>query len=337
MQLFIDVAKLIEESKQQVAQTVNSTLTHLYWKIGKRVNDDLLANKRATYGQRIIVVLSEKLVVHYGNNFSEKNLRRMIQFARVFADEEIVVSAIRQLSWTHFIALIPLKDELQREFYLELCKTEGWNVKTLRNKINGMLYERTAISKRPDELIKRELQALRDENKLNPDLVFRDPYFLDFLNLKDTYSEKNLEDAILKELEQFILELGQGFSFIERQKRMIIDGEDFWLDLLFFHRKLKRLIAIELKLGRFKAAHKGQMELYLRWLEKYEMEDGENPPLGLILCAEGSHEQIELLQLDNTGIKVSEYLTQLPSKKLLKQKLHQAIEVSKKQIEIKAE
>ena len=336
-QLFVDVAKLIEESKQQLAQSANSTLTYLYWRIGKRVNENLLTEKRAAYGQRIIVGLSERLVEQYGNNFSEKNLRRMIQFAAVFSDEQIVVSAIRQLSWTHFIALIPLKSELQREFYLELCKTEGWNVKTLRDKISSMLYERTAISKQPDELIKQELQALRDENKMSPDLVFRDPYLLDFLNLKDTYSEQHLEDAILRELERFILELGQGFSFVERQKRMIIDGEDFRLDLLFYHRKLKRLIAVELKLGRFKAAYKGQMELYLRWLERYEMEEGENTPLGLILCAEGNHEQVELLQLDNAGIKVSEYLTQLPSKKLLKEKLHQAIEVSKKQIENKAE
>lgn len=200
----------------------------------------------------------------------------MIQFATVFSDEQIVVSAMRQLSWTHFIALIPLKSELQREFYLELCKAEGWNVKTLRDKVNSMLYERTAISKRPDELIKQELRTLRYQNKMSPDLVFRDPYLLEFLNLRDTYSERNLEDALLRELERFILELGLGFSFVEHQKRMIIDGEDFKLDLLFYHRKLKRLIAIELKLGRFKAAYKGQMELYLRWLERYEMEEGEN-------------------------------------------------------------
>ncbi|WP_257667057.1 PDDEXK nuclease domain-containing protein [Parapedobacter tibetensis] len=334
-QLFADIVKLIEESKQQLAQTANSTLTYLYWRVGKRVNEDFLAEKRAAYGQRIIATLSDGLVQRYGNNFSEKNLRRMMQFASVFSDEQIVVSAIRQLSWTHFIALIPLKSELQREFYLELCKAEAWNVKTLRDKINSMLYERTAISKQPDELIKQELQALREENKMSPDLIFRDPYPLDFLNLKDTYSERHLEDAILRELERFILELGQGFSFVERQKRMIIDGEDFKLDLLFYHRKLKRLIAVELKLGRFKAAYKGQMELYLRWLERYEMEEGENTPLGLILCAEGNHEQVELLQLDRVGIKVSEYLTQLPSKKLLKEKLHQAIEVSKKHIENK--
>ena len=331
--LFIEVARLIDESRSLVAHTVNSTLTLLYYKIGRRVNEEILLSKRAEYGKKIVSNLSDDLTLNYGNNFSEKNLRRMMQFSEVFPDEQIVVSAIRQLTWTHFIALIPLKNAIQRDFYMEMCKMENWNVKTLREKIDSMLFERTAISRKPDELIKQELKALREENTFTPDLIFRDPYFLDFLGLKDTYNEKNLEDAILRELERFILELGQGFSFIERQKRMIIDGEDFKLDLLFYHRKLKRLIAIELKLGKFKAGYKGQMELYLRWLEKYEMQDGENAPIGLILCAEGNSEQVELLQLDKAGIKVSEYLTELPSKNLLKQKLHDALEISKKRLE----
>jgi predicted nuclease of restriction endonuclease-like (RecB) superfamily len=331
--LFADVAGLIEESRSHVAQTINSVLTLLYWKIGKRVNDEILLNRRADYGKRIIISISQQLTENYGNGYSEKSMRRMMQFAEAFPDEAIVASLMRQLSWTHFTLLLPLKTPLQREFYSGMCKSEGWTVRVLREKIDSMLFERTAISRKPDELIKRELKTLRENNAVSPDLVFRDPYFLDFLGLKDTYSEKNLEDAILRELERFILELGQGFSFIERQKRMIIDGGDFKLDLLFYHRNLKRLIAIELKLGKFKADYKGQMELYLRWLEKYEMQDGENPPIGLILCAEGNNEQIELLQLDKTGIKVSEYLTELPSKSVLKRKLHDALEISKKRLE----
>lgn len=337
MQLINDIVFLIEESKSHIAQTVNSTLTLLYWRIGKRINEEVLGNKRADYGKQVISSLATQLVLEYGNGFSEKSIRRMIQFAEVFPDEQIVVSAIRQLSWTHFIALIPLKESLQREFYLELCKIEGWSVKTLRQKIDGMLYERTAISKKPDRLIKKELKELREDNKVTPDLIFRDPYFLNFLGLKNTFSEKNIEDAILRELETFILEIGQGFSFIERQKNMIIDGEDFKLDLLFFHRRLRRLVAIELKLGKFKASYKGQMELYLRWLEKHEMQKGEKTPIGLILCAEGNNEQVELLQLDKAGIKVAEYLTELPSKKTLKQKLHQAVELSRKTLENRIE
>lgn len=331
--LFTDIARLIDESKNYVAYTANATLTFLYWKIGKRINDDILNNKRAVYGKQIVVSLSRQLVNNYGNNFEDKNIRRMIQFAISFPDEAIVVSLTRQLSWTHIIALIPLKQPLQREFYAEICRVERWTVKTLREKIDGMLYERTAISKKPEKLIKQEIKTLREEDKLSPDLIFRDPYFLNFLGLKDTYSEKNLEDAILHELEKFILELGQGFTFVERQKRMIIDDEDFNLDLLFYHRKLKRLIAIDLKLGKFKASYKGQMELYLRWLEKNEMQPGEETPLGLILCAAGNDEQVELLQLHKAGIKVAEFMTELPSKKLLEQKLHKAVALSKKRME----
>lgn len=332
--LFKDIKNLIEESKNFVATTVNASMTMLFWKIGQRINMDILESKRAEYGKQIVVTLSRQLVQEYGGSFNEKNLRRMIQFAAVFPDEKNVVTLSRYLSWSHFLSLIPLKQPLQRGFYAEMCRIEKWGVRTLRQKIDSMLYERTAISKKPDELIKKEIEELRENDILTPDLVFRDPYLLHFLGLRDTYSEKSLEDAILRELEKFILELGQGFTFIERQKRMIIDNEDFNLDLLFFHRKLKRMIAIDLKLGKFKASYKGQMELYLRYLEKYEMQPGEKSPLGLILCAEGNKEQIELLQLNKSGIKVAEYLTELPDKKLLQQKLHKAIEVSKKRLEI---
>jgi predicted nuclease of restriction endonuclease-like (RecB) superfamily len=247
--LISDIRSLIETARSNVAVTVNAGLTILYWQIGSRIRRDNLKKKRAEYGKGIVATLSRQLINDYGNNFNEKNLRRMIQFAEVFPDKEIVVSLIRQLSWTHFIALIPLKVNLQRDFYAEMCRIERWSVRTLRKKIDGMLYERTAISKKPEKLIEKDLAALREEDKLTPDLVFRDPYFLDFLGLKDTYSEKDLETAILREMESFILELGAGFSFVARQKRITVDNEDYYLDLLFFHRKLKRLIAIELKLG----------------------------------------------------------------------------------------
>lgn len=305
----------------------------LYWRIGRRIRKDILQDKRAEYGQEIVVSLSRHLAVDYGNSFSEKNLRRMLQFAEVFPDEEIVVSLIRQLTWTHFIALIPLKDPLQRDFYAEMSRIERWSVRTLRAKIDSMLFERTALSKKPEKLARLELSKLRAEDKLTPDLVFRDPYFLDFLGLKGAYQEKDLEEAILRELETFIMELGAGFTFIERQKRIIIDGEDYYLDLLFYHRNLRRLVAIELKLGKFKADYKGQMELYLRWLDKYERRPGEEHPLGLILCASKSEEQIALLELSKSGIRVAQYLTQLPPRKVLEEKLHLAIRLAKIRLE----
>lgn len=221
------------------------------------------------------------------------------------------------------------------DFYAQMCRIERWNVRVLREKIQSMLFERTAISQKPEELARKELQTLREEDQLSPDLVFRNPYVLDFLGLKDIFLEKDLEQAILDKLEHFLLELGRGFAFLERQKRMIIDGQDYKLDLLFYHRKLKRLIAIDLKIGKFKAEYKGQMELYLRWLEKNETEPGEGMPIGLILCAEGNTEQIELLQLDETNIKVGQYITQYLPKDLLKEKLHQFVAASRRQMDNK--
>ncbi|MDO9566296.1 MAG: PDDEXK nuclease domain-containing protein [Candidatus Desulfaltia sp.] len=328
-----DIRSLIETARHNVAITVNAGLTILYWQIGNRIRQDVLKEKRAEYGKEIVVTLSRQLTDDYGNNFNEKNLRRMIQFAEVFPDKEIVVTLSRQFSWSHFVSILPLKDDLQRDFYAEMCRIERWSVRVLRKKIDGMLYERTAISKKPEKLVKEELAVLREEDRLTPDMVFRDPYFLDFLGLKDTYSEKDLESSILREMESFILELGVGFSFVARQKRITVDDEDYYLDLLFFHRKLKRLVAIELKLGKFKAAYKGQMELYLRWLEKHEKEPGEETPLGLILCAGKTSEQIELLQLDKSGIKVAEYMTELPKRELLERKLHKAVELARKRLE----
>jgi len=332
-ELLSDIEQMIAEARAVVATTVNAGLTMLYWRIGRRIREGILKEGRAEYGKGIVVSLSRQLVEQHGRNFSEKNLRRMIQFAEVFPDEEIVVSLIRHLSWTHFIALIPLREPVQREFYAAICSVERWSVRTLRQKIDSMLYERTAISRKPEDLARQEMAQLREQDRLSPDLVFRDPYVLDFLDLKDTYNERDLETAILREIEEFLLELGVGFTFVARQKRMIIDGEDFYLDLLLYHRKLRRLVALDLKIGRFKAAYKGQMELYLRWLTKYEREAGEEPPLGLILCAEGSREQIELLELDKSGIHVAEYLTELPPKSLLKQKLHNAIVRSRKALD----
>jgi predicted nuclease of restriction endonuclease-like (RecB) superfamily len=330
-----DIRSLIETARHNIAVTVNTGLTTLYWQIGNRIRQDILKEKRAEYGKEIVATLSQELTKEYGNGFSYSALTRMVRFAEAFPDTQIVATLSRQLSWSHFKEILPLKKPLQRDFYAEMCRLERWSVRTLRKKVDGMLYERTAISKKPEELAKKELTALREEDRLTPDLVFRDPYFLDFLGLKDTYSEKDLETAILREMEGFILELGAGFSFVARQKRMAIDDEDYYLDLLFFHRKIKRLIAIELKLGKFKAAHKGQMELYLRWLEKYEKEPDEETPLGLILCAGKTSEQIELLQLDKSGIKVAEYMTELPKRELLEQKLHKAVELARKRLEAK--
>jgi predicted nuclease of restriction endonuclease-like (RecB) superfamily len=328
-----DIRLLINTTRRQVAQVVNSSLVVLYWNIGRRIKVEVLKEKRAAYGQEIVVTLSQQLVAEFGEGFSRHNLSRMVKFYEYFPDEKIVATLSQELSWSHIIAILPVTNPLGREFYAEMSRMERWSVRTLRQKIDGMLFERTALSKKPEHLIKQELEVLRKEDKISTDLVFRDPYFLDFLGLTHSYSEKDLETAILREMEAFLLELGVGFTFVARQKRITIDHEDYYIDLLLYHRKLQRLVAIELKLGRFKYTDKGQMELYLRWLEKYEKQPGEEAPLGLILCAGKSDEHIELLQLSKSGIRVAEYLTEMLPKKVLEQKLHNAIRMARGQIE----
>ena len=332
--LIQDLRQIIEQARGHVAATANYELTMMYWHIGERINHEVLGNQRAEYGKQIVASVSRQLQQEYNiKGFDEKNIRRMMQFTSLFPDSQIVATVSRQLSWSHFVEVLPLKDDLQREFYLTLAASEKWSVRKLRKEIDGMLFERTAISGKPDEFIKKELSTLRDDNVMSPDLVFKSPYFLEFTGLKGMYSERDLEESLLAHLEQFIIELGNGFSFVARQKRMIIDGEDFYLDLLFYHRRLHRLIAVDLKLGRFKAQYKGQMELYLRWLEQNEMEPGEESPLGLLLCTEGSEEQIELLQLDKSGIKVAKYLTELPSREVLQRQIQKSLEAAKARFE----
>lgn len=328
-----DVKTLIEQSKQQLAQTVNSTMSMLYWQIGTKINEEVLNNERAEYGKEVIKSLSAQLIKSYGNGWGEKQLRQCTKFAEVFPDREIVYTLCRQLSWSHLRNIFFIEEPLKREFYIEMCKIEKWSVRTFRERIKSMLYERTAISKKPDETIKNELAALKNSEKISPDLVFREPYFLDFLNLKDTFSEKDLESGMVAELQRFITELGTDFAFLARQKRISIDTRDYYIDLLFYHRRLKSLVAIDLKIGEFDAAYKGEMELYLSYLEKYEMMDGENPPIGLILCTGKNPEHIELLSLHKTNIKVADYFTILPPKEVLLDRFRRAIELAKNNID----
>ena len=313
--LLQDLKSLIEQGRTQAFAAVNSAITATYWHVGKRINEEVLQGERADYGKQVIASLAKDLVQQYGKSFEARNLRRMVQFAEVFPDFEIVVPLARQLSWSHFLVLIPIKSNDARLFYAQTAGESGWSKRELRNQIERKTFERSEIA--DTKLALAEIDHLGGS--------FKDPYFLDFLGLREGYLENELESALLKELELFILELGNGFAFVERQKRMIIDREDFSLDLLFYHRKLKRLVAIELKIGRFKAAFKGQMELYLNWLNKYERQQDEESPIGLILCAEAGREQVELLNMQKDNIMVAEYWTELPPKELLEKKLHSAL------------
>lgn len=332
-QLFGDVRQLIDAAKRRVVAAVNRELTLLYWHIGKRLDQEILKGERADYGKQVIASLSGMLTAEYGRGWSKRQLHYCLQFAQLFPDEQIVHAVSAQLSWTHLRQIISLDDALKRDFYMEMCRLERWSTRQLLERIETQLYERTALSRKPEETVRHDIEQLRQEQQLSPSLLLKDPYILDFLDLNDRYIERDLEDAILRELESFLLELGNGFTFIARQYRVQIDDDDYYIDLLLYNRKLKRLVAIELKTGKFRAEHKGQMELYLRWLAKNEQEEGETSPLGIILCADKNQEQIELLELDKSGIHVAEYLTVLPPREVLQAKLHQSIQQARLRLE----
>lgn len=290
--LLADLRSLIHSARQRVATVANSTQTMLYWHVGRRLLTENLQAGRAAYGKRILVTVSQELKAEFGDGFSYSALTRMVRFAESFVDEAIVVTLSQQLGWSHFLAILPIKDPLARDFYAEMCRIERWDIRTFREKIGSMLFQRTALSKNTKAVISSGIASLRD-GRMTPDLVFRDPYLLDFLGLKGAYSERDLETAILREIEGVLLELGTGFAFVARQKRMSVGEGDFHLDLLFYHRHLRRLIAVELKLEAFQPAHVGQMEFYLRWLDKHERAPSEDSPIGLILCASADVEQVE--------------------------------------------
>ncbi len=327
--LYQDIRQLIETAKAQVVTQVNQTLVFTYWQIGKTIKEQVITEQRAEYGDATMQKLADRLVLDYGSGFSRRNLFRMVKLYQYFSDLPIVTTLSAQLSWSHFVEIIKIEDELKREFYIRMCADARWSVRALRERIDNMLFERTAISKQPDALIQRDLAF----SQKTPRLFLKDPYLLDFLDLKDNFSEKDLESAILMELERFILELGSDFAFMSRQKRIQIGGNDYYIDLLFYHRKLQRLVLIELKLGEFKAEYKGQVELYLKWLAKYEQQPGEHSPIAIILCSDKDAEVVELMDLEQDNIHVAEYWLKLPPKEALQAKLHKAMLEAKARLE----
>ncbi len=331
--LYNKIINRIEIAKRNIALKVNEEMTILYWNIGKDITENILNYKKAGYGKAVIKKLSQKLTNKYGRGYSSANLFRMLKIYEYYPNFKKFSTLSRKLSWSHFVELLQVKDSLKRDFYTTMCKNELWGVRTLRERISSALFERTIISKLPEQTIVNDLKLLNKENKMTTNLFFRDPYILDFLDLKDTYSEKDLENAIISELEKFILEMGNDFAFLARQKRITIDGEDYYIDLLFYHRKMKRLVVIELRLDKFRPEYKGQVELYLKWLDKYEKAEGEETPIAIILCATKSDMMAQLLELDNSGIHVAQYLTEYVPKEVLEQKFMDSIEKAKIQLE----
>jgi predicted nuclease of restriction endonuclease-like (RecB) superfamily len=354
-----DIRSLIETSRHHAAVTANLALVSLYWNIGRIITQDIQKNeRRAGYGEQLLENLGWKLTQEYGQGYSRANLQDMRRFFEAFEICQPLASESRSaqicyplaskfaatekvnpedtepqprlsvdftkhfhLGWTHYRILLSISDTLKRKFYFDQTASQRWSKRELQRQVEGALFERVALSKNTSKLVTLEKKKGPPEVVHYED-IFKDPYLLDFLGLKGAYSEKDLEAAIIHNLEQFLIELGGDFCFIGRQYSMRIDDADYFLDLLFFHRGLRCLIAIDLKLGTFTAADKGQMDLYLAWLKEHEWRRGENEPLGLILCSSKKKQHVELLLRHGPHkMQVSEYLTKLPNKKLLEERL----------------
>ncbi len=324
--LYAEIRQLITDARSSVVKQVNQTLALTYWRIGKLIRTEVLESNRSKYGKQTLKRLAQQLSIEFGKGFGYRNLLRMKLFYDYFPAQEKVTTLSSQLSWSHFVELIKLDNDTQRVFYTQMSSHEGWSVRTLRQRMDGMLFERSAIAKQPEQVIRQALANLGSGQQPSLKLHLKDPYLLDFLDLQDNFSEKDLENAILHKLEHFILELGSDFAFMARQKRLQIGGNDYYLDLLFYHRSLKRLVLIELKLGEFKPEYKGQVELYLKWLAKHEQQADENPPIAILLCSSKDQEVVELMELEQDDIHISEYWLKLPPKTVLQEKLHKAIE-----------
>ena len=320
--LFLEISGMIETTRKRLHNHASNETIFLFWQIGKRINEDILNHERAEYGKQVVKTISKLLIEVHGNSFEARNLRRMMQFAEQFPDYEIVSPLASQLKWSHFIEILPLPKMEAKIYYLTESATWLSTRNQLRDMIKRKAYERREIA--DGQLTQKSLIPLG---------TFKDPYFFDVLGLKDEYLESDLEDAVLRELEKFILEFGKGFAFVERQKRMIIGGKDYNLDLLFYNRELRRLVAVELKVRKFEPQDKGQMELYLNWLNRYERKTGEEAPIGIILCSDADREVVELMQMDKDGIAVAEYWTTVPPKEKFEQKIQMILSETKERLE----
>ena len=313
--LFTYLSQLVEQARRVASTQANAILTIRNWLMGRAINTNILHHTRAGYGKQIYVTLSHKLTERFGIGFDQPNVSRMMKFAELYPDYEICVSLAHKLSWSHIVAILPLESEQARAFYINETTTKRLGVRDLRKAIARKSFERREIA-----------NSQIPEGSAVPRDTFTDPMILDLLGLHDGYLEKDLEAAILHDMKDFLMEVGQGFTFVASQKRMpVTSNKEYILDLLFYSRPLKRLIAVELKLGEFKPAYMGQMEAYLKWLDKYERQEGEEAPIGLILCSQADRDEIEFLELDKDRIVVAEYWTMLPPKAELEIKLHQIV------------
>jgi len=342
--LITELTSFIEQGRKMAVQYVNTALVVTYWMIGRRIVEyEQKGKERAEYGEALLKKLSVDLTKRFGKGFGYVNLSLMRQFFLTYPVKQIVqtvseqsskstiiqtpskilqtLSTIFFLSWSHYCLLMRLDEPFKREFYESECIKGNWSVRQLDRQIQSMLYERTALSKHKLVVISKAHEKLI---KLKPEDEIKDPYILEFLGLKDEYSESQLEEALIKHLEYFLLELGVGFTFVARQKRITLEGSHYRLDLLLYHRILKCLLAIDLKIGGFTHADAGQMNLYLNYLKDKEKLHGENDPIGLILCSDRKNTVVKYaLGGMNNKIFTSKYKLQLPSPEVLESEIEQ--------------
>ena len=333
-----ELSELLEQSRRMTARSVNAIMTATYWEIGRRIVEvEQKGEERAEYGEELLKRLSKDLTDKFGRGFSRQNLQQMRLFYLVWqkcqtlssksADTRISKFNLAEIAkhfplpWSHYVLLLSCRDENEREFYESESLRGGWSVRQLKRQKNSQFYKRTLLSKNKAAMLKKGEKAL-PEDYVSPDEEIKDPFVLEFLNLKDEYSELDLEEAIIKHLQDFLLELGAGFAFVGRQMRLRVGDEWFRVDLVLFNRRLKCLVIIDLKLGKLTHADIGQMLLYTGYADKHWREEGENPPVGLILCNE-NNSALAHYTLDNLPNKIlaKEYKMILPDEKILVQEI----------------
>ena len=314
----------VEKARQKVYATVNLTMVETYWNIGKQIYEAQDKSERAEYGKGLLKFLSQKLTKEFGKGFTVTNLKYMRQFYMAFPNSH---SLSDQLSWTHYRMLLKVEDEKIRYFYLKECEKSNWSTRQLERQINSFYYQRLLSSQDKDS-VRDKIQTL--EKGVDAKDIIRDPYVLEFLGLEQTPNlyEKDIEQGLINHLQKFLLELGRGFSFVARQKRISFDGEHYYIDLVFYNYILKCFVIIDLKLGKLTHQDIGQMQMYVNYYTRELMNEGDNLPIGIVLCADKSDSVVKYtLPEGNNQIYASKYKLYMPTEEELKRELAKEQEV----------
>ncbi len=317
-EIYSSIRSFVITAQNRVYTAINSAMVIAYWEIGEQIYKACGENDRAEYGKSLLKYLSDKLTTEFGKGFTERNLRAMRQFYSCFPNRHTLCA---ELSWSHYRILMKIADKTARDFYTEECAKSAWSVRQLERQIHTMYYQRLLAS-RDKESVAAEIQTT--EPKPEYEKAVKDPYVMEFLQIKpDTHVyESDIEQALLDHLQEFLLELGRGFSFVARQKRFTVDGQDFFIDLVFYNYILKCFVLFDLKTGTLTHQDLGQMQMYVNYYTRELMNEGDKPPIGIVLCAEKNDAIVKYtLPEDNDQIFASKYYTYLPTEEELKREL----------------